>query len=212
VRGEPGTQYDQWGLGMTVDLTTTTTKVVFWILVVLCGVVGGFAADLVKTHKIGGQDQEGVVERPTYLSQRYLELGVFASLIVGAVAAAVAVWILGTVQTGTTGTGTAAKTVDQYLVVKLVGTSLLVGFSGPKFLQTAAEKVLAQVNAVHLETGVRAAAAASAASAQSPALTRAVPEAQAAVEHHASVVGAILKETLEPGSMTGQTVTPPAQA
>jgi hypothetical protein len=187
---------------MTVDLKTTAAKVVFWVLVVVCGALGGFTADLVKTRKIGGRDEEGVIERSAGLGQRYLDLGTIASLIVGAVAAAVAVWIFDIVNTVTIGTGTAAKTVDQYGVIQLVGVSLIVGFSGPKFLQTAAERTLALVDSQHLETALRSGLAASTAARQAPAVAGGAPETASAVEHHATVVEAIAHEALQPGSVT----------
>jgi hypothetical protein len=189
---------------MTVDLTTTKTKIVFWAIVALCGALGGLAAELVKARKIGPRSEEGAIELSKRLTPRLLDLGTPASLIVGAVAAAVAVWIFSMVDTVSRGTGASAQIVDQYNVVRLVGVALIAGFSGPKFLQTAAERTLALIDEQHMETALRSTLAASTAQRKAAAAPGAAGGAAtgAAVEQHAEVVEAIAKEGLSPGSVT----------
>jgi hypothetical protein len=186
---------------MTVDLTTTKTKIVFWVIVAVCGALGGLAAELVKSRKIGHRSEEGAIELSKRLSPRFLDIGTPASLFVGLVAAAVAVWIFDMVSTVPHGTGTDAGTVDQYNVAKLVGVTIIAGFGGPKFLQNAAERMLAVVDQQHMETALRSTLAAS--TAQSTAAKAAgAAGGAAAVEQHAQVVEAIAREALSPGSVT----------
>src|SRR6476469_1189427 len=112
---------------MTVDLTTTKAKIVFWVVLAVCGALGGLAAELAKSRKIGPRTEEGAIELSKRLTPRILDIGTPASLIVGTVAAAVAAWIFDLIDTVPRGTGATATMVDQYDVVKLVGVSLVAG-------------------------------------------------------------------------------------
>jgi H+/Cl- antiporter ClcA len=198
------------GGSMTIDLTSTKTKLVLALLVVLAGAIGGLAAELMKTRKISGTDEDGGIELPKLLSRRYFDLGFPASLFLGVVAAAVAVWVFDLIQT----VQQSGKSVDQYNIVRVVGVTLVAGLSAPKFLQTAQERLLAQMTAQRFENGLRTAGAANtAAQGTAPAPTPGTPlvaggapadaPAAGSAAAHATLVDAIVKETLKPGSVTG---------
>lgn len=173
---------------MTIALTNDDTKIVFGVIVVVAGLLGGLAAELMKSRKVGGADEDGALELPKLLSRRYFDVGFPASMFLGAVAAAVAVWVFDLVDQVPEG----GKIVDKYDIVKVVGVSLIAGFSAPKFLQTAQERLLAQMTAQRFESGLRTVAAATK-SAQTP------PAGDSAAAGH-QMVEAIARETLAPGS------------
>jgi hypothetical protein len=146
---------------MNVELASSGAKYVLVAIVILGGMLGGIAAELMKTRKVAGIDEEGGWERPTKLSARYADLGGWASVVLGVVAAGVAMGLFDQVQDAAkvvpgTGTGTAATpasttTVEQYEVWRVVATSLIAGFSAPKFLALAQERLLALTTQKQLE-------------------------------------------------------------
>ena len=199
---------------MSVELASSGAKYILVAIVVLGGMLGGIAAELMKTRKIEGIDEEGGWERPTKLSVRYADLGGWASVVLGAVAAGVAMGLFDQVQDVAkavpgTGTGTAATpatttTVEEYEVWRVVATTLIAGFSAPKFLALAQERLLALTTQKQLEgtllttSAVANAHAAQAADAASP---------QMAVQQ-AAVIKAITDSTIPSPSPSTPTLDP----
>ncbi len=146
---------------MNVELASSGAKYVLVAIVILGGMLGGIAAELMKTRKVEGSDEEGGWERPTKLSARYADLGGWASVVLGVVAAGVAMGLFDQVQdvakvapgtgSGTTATPATTTTVEEYDVWRVVATTLIAGFSAPKFLALAQERLLALTTQKQLE-------------------------------------------------------------
>src|SRR5688572_23361121 len=93
----------------------------------------------------------GLIERPMKVGKGYVDLGVFASAIVGAVAAVAALWIFPPEITNVTADGT-TTTTTRYDIVKVVGLSLIVGSAGGSFLIAMQARALALVKAEQAAT------------------------------------------------------------
>jgi hypothetical protein len=106
-----------------------------FVLTAVLGGVGGLAFDLLQVR---GKDT-GAIEKPTRLSVRYQDLGVFASIIIGAIAASAALWVFPPTERilGTT-------TVKEYGYDQLVPLALIVGSAGSSFLTAFQAKALAR--------------------------------------------------------------------
>jgi hypothetical protein len=135
---------------VTVDLTSDKTKLVLVLIVLVCGALGGVAAELMKTRRIANVDEEGGVELPERLTPRYYDLGVWASIILGLVAALISMWVFDLIDQVPKG-GTATGTKDQYDIWEVVGITLLAGFSAPKFLMLLQERMLALLTAEQMQ-------------------------------------------------------------
>lgn len=134
---------------MSVELDSDGAKYVLVAIVLLGGMLGGVAAELFKTRKIGGVDEEGGWELRGRLTPRYADWGGWASVVLGVVAAGIAMGLFDQVEdvakvTPAEGsTPASTTTVEEYDVWRVVAVSLIAGFSAPKFLALAQERLLA---------------------------------------------------------------------
>lgn len=117
-----------------------------FVLAAVLGAVGGLAFELMQARR----RQTGMFERPRSVGGSgrigYWDLGGFASMIVGAVAAAAAIWIFPPeVLVKTAASGAVLSTTRQWDIVKVVGLSLIVGSAGASFLDALQARALAQV-------------------------------------------------------------------
>jgi uncharacterized membrane protein YeaQ/YmgE (transglycosylase-associated protein family) len=135
---------------VTVDLTSDKTKLVLVVLVLVCGALGGLAAELMKTRRIAGIDEEGGVERPAKLTPRYTDWGAWATIILGIVAALIAMWAFDLIDQVPKG-GTATGNKDQYDIWEVVGVTLVAGFSASKLLTLLQERMLALLTAEQMK-------------------------------------------------------------
>ena len=106
-----------------------------FILTTAVGAIGGLAYDLLQVR---GKDT-GAIEKPSRLSARYQDWGVFASMIIGAIAASAALWVF-----PPTERVEGAKTVKEYGYDQLVPLALIVGSAGSSFLSAFQAKALAR--------------------------------------------------------------------
>lgn len=114
-------------------------------LAAILGAVGGLAFELIQARR----RQTGMFERPRKVGGRdgqigYWDFGGFASMLIGAVAAAAAVWIFPPEITTKTVEGI-TTTTRQWDIVKLVGLSLVIGSAGGSFLSALQARALALV-------------------------------------------------------------------
>ncbi len=146
---------------MTVTLDSDMSKIVLVVLVVFLGAVGGFCAELLKVRKIAGADEEGVVEMSKRLTGRFYDYGTWASVILGMVAAAIAMGVFDPVTTPAPAEGAAASAEapkEQYDIWRLCLLCIVAGFSAPKFLTTLQERFLALVTAEKVQSKLDSAA------------------------------------------------------
>jgi len=111
-------------------------------LAAIFGAIGGFVYDLLQTRSGG---DTGAIELPTALSSRYHDWGVFASVIVGAVAAVAAIWLFPPLERVTTSAEGITSTVKEYGYDRLIPLSLIIGSAGSSFLTAFQAKALALV-------------------------------------------------------------------
>ncbi|MEA2396584.1 MAG: hypothetical protein QOK25_140 [Thermoleophilaceae bacterium] len=138
---------------MTFELEKTGAKLALVGLVLIAGALGGFAAELLKVRKVDGQNEEGVWEGWRRLTNKYYDLGTPASLFLGMIAAALAMGIFSPIDEVAKGT---AK-VHQYDLWRVVALTLTAGFSAPKFLATAQERLLALVTQTRFQSALESA-------------------------------------------------------
>ena len=133
---------------MTVELDTTWTEIVLGIIVVAGGALGGFSSELLKTRKIAGVDEQGVIERRQSLTARFYDAGTWASVLLGVVAAAIAMALLNPIEeiaavAPADATASATEPTEQYDFWKVLGLVLTAGVSAPAFLAITQERFLA---------------------------------------------------------------------
>src|SRR5215213_1367116 len=119
-----------------------------WLFVVagLLGATGGLAYELMQS-RLG---DTGMVERPTR-KPGYLDLGFWASLLIGAIAAVAALWVFPPEANTTVEQGGRTTTTTEYDLIKLVGLSLIIGSAGSSFLTALQARALARVKAQEAE-------------------------------------------------------------
>lgn len=128
------------------------------LVAALFGGIGGLAFELLQTR----DKDTGALEQPKMLEQggrSYRDLGWFASVILGAIAA-VAVLYIFPPQITVDPTGNAAPTV-YYDFVQLAALSLIVGSAAGGFLSALQARVLATVNQQRAQVAEAVGAAAS---------------------------------------------------
>jgi hypothetical protein len=137
------------------------------LIAALAGAVGGLVYELLLERA----GDSGTIEVPGRRGKRYQDLGFFASLIVGAVAAVaflffydgreivrVEVPVAQDAQGKTSpqplpsAAGRATTSDREYEVVKLIAVSLIVGSAGGSFMSAMRNKVLAMVNGDRVKT------------------------------------------------------------
>lgn len=147
---------------MTVTLDSDMSKIVLVVLVVFLGGIGGLCAELLKVRKIGGVDEEGILEKSKRLTGRFYDVGTPATVFLGAVAAALAMGVFDPVTEVPVSTDTAAASAEepkeQYDIWRLCLLCIVAGFTAPKFLTTLQERFLALVTAEKVQSRLDAAA------------------------------------------------------
>lgn len=117
--------------------------VVLFLLVGVLGAIGGLTYELLQSIR----GRTGLIERPEAVGRRYLDLGLYASLIIGAVASVAALWVFPPEITTTVVEGGLTTTSSRYDIVKVVGLSLIVGSAGGSFISAMQARAMALVKA-----------------------------------------------------------------
>jgi hypothetical protein len=124
----------------------------WWLAIVvagLAGMAGGLIYELLQARSTAA-DSTGQVETPHRGGASLLDLGLFASMLIGATAA-VAFCFFNPPQELTTLTNGTSTTTRQYDALHLVALSLIVGSAGSSFFAAMQDKVRAALNAQSLE-------------------------------------------------------------
>jgi hypothetical protein len=87
----------------------------------------------------------------------YVDLGAFASALIGAIAAVAAIWIFPPEVVTIVSEAGITTTTRQYDIVKVVGLSLIVGSAGGSFLTAMQARALALVKSEQVEATQRVA-------------------------------------------------------
>lgn len=142
---------------MDFALESDGAKLAFLAVVVASGMLGGLAAELLKTRKIGGRSETGVLEGSKKLTSRFYDLGTPASLVVGVVAAILAVALLQPIdEVLPPGAEPGTEPTSEYDLLRLIAIAIVGGFAAPKFLTLAQERFLALVTTERFETALGA--------------------------------------------------------
>ncbi|MCA1678531.1 MAG: hypothetical protein LC777_06085 [Actinobacteria bacterium] len=155
--------------------------------------------------------EEGGWEKRSDVSPRYSDWGGWASVLLGGVAAGIAMGLFDQVRDVTRivpasgSTPPTTTTVEEYDVWRVVALTLIAGFSAPKFLALAQERLLALTTQKKFESALITTSAAAGAQAQQASVSTSPELAQ----QQAEVIKAIADSVL-PGS--GQTAPPGAPA
>jgi hypothetical protein len=111
-------------------------------LAAILGAIGGLVFELLQAHR----GQTGWVELPRSVQgRRYRDWGVFANMVIGAVAAVAALWIFPPEEKTVVDAMGKSITTTQYDVIKVVGLSLIIGSAGSSFLSAMQARALALV-------------------------------------------------------------------
>jgi hypothetical protein len=110
-----------------------------------CGLVGGFVYELLQTRRRG----TGRIELPGRVGRsQYFDLGFFASIIVGGVAAVAVLYVFPPrLDLAVTGSDGHTTVTGQYDLIKLIAISLIAGSAGAGILAGLQGRVLNAVNA-----------------------------------------------------------------
>jgi uncharacterized membrane protein YeaQ/YmgE (transglycosylase-associated protein family) len=195
---------------MSVELDANGAKYVLVAIVLLGGLFGGIAAELFKTRTIRGVVEEGGWERRSRVTTRYSDWGGWASIVLGIVAAGIAMGLFDQVQDVTKvvpasgNTPATTTTVEKYDVWRVVAVTLIAGFSASKILALAQERLLALTTQKQFESALITTSAAAGAQAQQASVSNSTELAQ----QQAEVIQAIADSVL-PGS--GQMTPPPGE-
>ncbi len=124
-----------------ISLTTAGDYALVFLVAGLAGLCGGLASELLLNHN----GETGEFQVPSR-NGGFIDLGGFATLIVGAVVG-VAILIVYPPQTTIVTSGAGGSTISQsYDVVRLVATSLVAGSAGGSVLTALQARVVAAVN------------------------------------------------------------------
>jgi hypothetical protein len=129
---------------VTIDTVGDTIRMLAAIAVL--GLVGGFVGELIANRS----GRTGAVERPRRTGRVLFDLGSWAALPVGAVAALVAALFFSPVVAGEGGT-------SKYDLVRLTGGALLAGVAGPALLGLARDRFLAALSQERADAALTAA-------------------------------------------------------
>ena len=111
-------------------------------LAALLGGLGGLGYELMQARR----GQTGMVEMPhSTRGGRYRDWGVWANIVIGAIAALAALWIFPPEIKTTVNAAGKSVTTTEYDVIKVVGLSLIVGSAGSSFLSAMQARALALV-------------------------------------------------------------------
>lgn len=111
-------------------------------LAAVLGGIGGLAYELMQARR----GQTGQVELPHPVrGGRYRDWGLWANVIIGAIAALAALWVFPPEVRTTVDAAGKAATTTEYDIIKLVGLSLIIGSAGSSFLSAMQARALALV-------------------------------------------------------------------
>jgi len=120
-----------------LELRTAADHIPLLLIALVAGAFGGLIADLMLVH----DKESGRFELPQRAG-RFFDLGTVATILVGAAAAIVAIYIFPP-ETITREVGETTETFTRYEIWKLVPISVLVGTAGGSFLAAAQSRAMA---------------------------------------------------------------------
>lgn len=129
-----------------VELRETVDYVWLFVLAGGLGAVGGLAFELMQT-RLG---ETGMLEIPSRRGT-YRDVGFWASILIGAIAAVASLWVFPPEVNTTVTEGGRSTTTTEYDLIKVVGLSLIVGSAGSSFLSALQARALAKVKAQEAE-------------------------------------------------------------
>lgn len=134
-------------------LTTGSDIITLFVIAAVGGALGGLVSDLLLVRS----QQSGTIEFPRHLRGAFYDLGTLGSLLIGAVAAMVAVYIFPPETVTTLAADGTSTSVTRYELFKLIPLALLIGSVGSAFLAAAQTRVLAAAKQQQLEDTKRVA-------------------------------------------------------
>jgi hypothetical protein len=125
-----------------LELTDPFDYVALFGIAAILGGVGGLVFELLQSR----YGQTGWIELPGRSRGRYRDWGVWANVLVGAVAAMAALWVFPP-QTQTVISQNAANTTTttEYSIIDLFSLSLIIGSAGSSFLSSLQARVMARL-------------------------------------------------------------------
>lgn len=135
---------------MAFELVTWESKAVLVGLVAIFGALGGFAAELLKTREIAGREEDGTIELGRRLNARFYDFGASASVVLGVIVAGIAMGVFQPIEEVAVDGGSEQR----YDVFQVFALCAIAGFSAPKFLHTARERLLAMMAVGRMETAL----------------------------------------------------------
>lgn len=129
-----------------LTLETTGDHLLLVLIAAASGLVGGLAAELLLSR----DGQTGGFELPGR-TRGLLDLGGFASLIVGAVAGVAILLVLPASTQVVTTDGVATTTATGYELLRLVATTVVAGSAGGSVLTALQARVTSAINAARVE-------------------------------------------------------------
>lgn len=117
-----------------------------WLLALVAalGAVGGLAAELL-------QSRSGAIEMPHRGRGHHKDWGVWASVLIGSVAAVASLWFVPPTTESTVEVDGKVVTKETFDLFKVVGLALIVGSAGSSFLTALQARALAQVKSQEAE-------------------------------------------------------------
>jgi hypothetical protein len=111
-------------------------------LAAVLGALGGLAYELMQARR----GQTGQIEVPRAVpGGRYRDWGLWANMIIGAIAAVAALWVFPPEIRTSVDAAARTVTTTEYDVIKVVGLSLIIGSAGSSFLSAMQARALALV-------------------------------------------------------------------
>lgn len=129
-----------------VELKETIDYLWLFLLAAGLGAIGGLAFELMQT-RLG---ETGLLEIPSRRGA-FRDLGFWASVLIGAIAAVASLWVFPPEVHTTVAQGGKSTTTTEYDLIKVVGLSLIVGSAGSSFLSALQARALAKVKAQEAE-------------------------------------------------------------
>jgi hypothetical protein len=125
-----------------LELTEPVDYVALFATAAILGGVGGLVYELLQSR----YGQTGWVELPGRSRGRYRDWGVWANVLVGAVAAMAALWAFPPqTQTIIAANAATTTTTTEYNIIDLVGLSLIIGSAGSSFLSSLQARAMARL-------------------------------------------------------------------
>jgi hypothetical protein len=128
-----------------IQLDGTWDYVILLFVATVLGAIGGLAYELT----LGGR---GRIELPRKTHRgRYVDFGVWANVILGAIAAPAGLWIFPPEEKTSVNAAGEAITTTEWNIVKVVGISLIIGSAASSFLTAMQARALALVKGQEAE-------------------------------------------------------------